>query len=276
MSGQAAPFVSPPDPELERVFSALRGTEKHIPGAIHEAKLLVLAPDKTGRLDITADDVDPEEKSFVGKRIEVNYVAAAGLERAKPLGRPLDIVVDGIDVDIKTSLQRNVMIAPKNIGQILLVIHHDPRKDTWEMGVVRATPALLNGSRTRDKKASLSGAGKQAIWWVASEQPMPAEFHNPLTALPPAVLQAILAERSGQAKLNALFASCLDTPIPRWVVVALGKQLDPAKRVRDSRLKLEPQGIRILSTRYDRPELELLGLNPPEGPGFYFATRRTS
>jgi hypothetical protein len=100
------------------------------------------------------------------------------------------------------------------------------------------------------------------------------ELRNLCTALPPATAQAILGERSGQAKLNALFSLCLDTPIPRSLVVALGQQLDPVKRVRDARLRLEPQGIRILSTRYDREELERVGLRPPASAAFFFSTRR--
>jgi hypothetical protein len=103
---------------------------------------------------------------------------------------------------------------------------------------------------------------------------MPDELRNPLAQLPPAVARSILAQRSGQAKLDALFATCLDTPIPRWLVVALGQQLDPAKRVRDSRLKLEASGIRILSTRCDRDELARLQLNPPRSSAFFYSPRR--
>jgi hypothetical protein len=262
------------DPDTQAVIDAVTKKVAHVPKAIHDAKLLVLAPEQTGRLDIQADDVDPEEKSYVGKRTEVNLLASAGFPRGKSIGRPLDTVIAGHDVDVKTSITGTVMIAPKNVGQIILMVLHDPKADTWSVGVVRATEDLLNPSRSRDRKGTLSRAGRDALHWIEQDVPMPDEFRNPLLALPRHVVDGILGERSGQAKINALFSVCLDMPIPRWLIVALGRQLDPAKRVRDSRLKLEPQGIRILSSRYDRDELERLGLTPPSGDGFFFSTRR--
>jgi hypothetical protein len=264
----------PRDAETEAVIEVVSSVSGHAPLAIHEAKYLVLAPEQTGRLDITAADVDPEEKSYVGKRTEINFLSASGLPRGRELERPLDTVIAGEDVDVKTSITGTVMIAPKNIGQIILMILHNPKRDTWAMGIVRVLPEYLNASKSRDSKRTLNKLGRQAIYWIAEDEPMPEELRNPLNALPAASAQAILNERSGQAKLNALFSVCLDTPIPRWLVVALGQQIDPAKRVRDSRLRLEPQGVRILSTRYDRAELEALGLNPPESNAFFFSTRR--
>ncbi len=262
------------DPATERVLAAVKLKAHLAPNAIHEAKILVLAPEQTGRLDITAENVDPEEKSYVGKRTEINFLSKADFPRGKDEGRPLDTIIAGEDVDVKTSLTGTVMIAPKNIGEIILIILHNPKKDTWSIGVVRVTEELLNPSRSRDAKGTLSKAGRAAIQWIEHERPMPDELRNPLTALPAATVHGILGERSGQAKLNALFSVCLDTPIPRWLVVALGQQLDPAKRVRDARLRLEPQGIRILSTRYDREELERVGLRPPASAAFFFSTRR--
>jgi hypothetical protein len=262
------------DPPTAKVLAAVEPKADLAPDAIHDAKLLVLAPEQTGRMDITADDVDPEEKSYVGKRTEINFLSKAGFLRGKAEGRPLDAVIAGEDVDVKTSITGTVMIAPKNIGEIILIILHNPKRDTWSIGLVRVTEDLLNPSRSRDAKGTLSKAGRAAIHWIRHEAPMPAKLRNPLSALPAATVQGILGERSGQAKLNALFTVCLDTPIPRWLVVALGQQLDPAKRVRDARLRLEPQGIRILSTRYDRDELEHIGLDPPASPAFFFSTRR--
>src|SRR4051794_16332100 len=113
-------LISPPDPLLDEptraVLAAVESHAPHPPQAIHDAKLLVLAPEQTGRLDILADDVDPEEKSYVGKRTEVNFLTAAKFPRGKALGRPLDTVIAGEDVDIKTSITGTVMIAPKNVG----------------------------------------------------------------------------------------------------------------------------------------------------------------
>jgi hypothetical protein len=271
---QASP-ASTPDDATRSVLSAIERQVHHVPQAIHDAKLLVLAPEQTGRLDILGNDVDPEEKSYVGKRTEVNFLSAAGLPRGKAHGRPLDTVIAGEDVDIKTSITGTVMIAPKNVGQIIMMILHNPKRDTWSVGVVRVTRSLLNPSRSRDSKGTLSKAGRDAVHWIKRDEPMPAELRNPLLHLSSATVDAILHERSGQAKLNALFALCLDTPIPRWLVVALGRQIDPAKRVRDARLKLEPTGIRILSTRYDIRELTRLGLTPPSDAAFFFSTRLT-
>ncbi len=267
-------FTTDLDPATASVLAAVKPVAHRAPEAIHEAKILVLAPEQTGRLDITAEDVDPEEKSYVGKRTEINFLAAAGFPRGRSEGRPLDTVIAGEDVDVKTSLTGTVMIAPKNIGEIILMILHNPKKDTWSIGVVRVTEDLLNPSRSRDAKGTLSKAGRAAIHWIEHERPMPDELRNPLLTLPEATVQGILGERSGQARLTALFSVCLDMPIPRWLLVALGRQLDPAKRVRDARLRLEPQGIRILSTRYDREELERVGLHPPTSSTFFFSTRR--
>jgi hypothetical protein len=282
--GEITVTQSPPDdlaPDIRRVFDAVALKAHLLPEAISEAKIQVLAPELTGRLDITADDVDPQEKSYAGKRAEVFFLAAAGFPRAKAEGRPLDTVIAGEDVEVKTSMTGTVMIAQKDIGQIVLIILHNPKKDTWSIGVVRATKDLLNPGRgpvetesSLGAKGTLSKAGRAAIRWIVHEELMPPDLRNPLTALPAATARAILSERSGQAKLDALFSVCLDTPIPRWIVAVLGQQADPSKRVRDVRIHLKPQGIRVLSTRYDRAELVRLGLNPPESAGFFFSTRR--
>jgi hypothetical protein len=264
------------DPAVEEVAQAIGPVLPHVPTAIHAAKYLVLAPEQTGRLDILGTDVDPEEKSYVGKRIEINFLTAAGLPRGSVQRGRLDTVVAGHEVDVKTSITGKVMLAPKNIGEIILIILHDPRRDSWSVGVVRVMPGYLNASKSRDSKQTLNSVGRDAILWLERHAEMPEELRNPLQDLPVEAVHSILSQRSGQAKLNALFAVCLDTPIPRWLVVALGQQVDAAKRVRDARLKLEPRGIRILSTRYDRAELEHLGLNPPESPAFFFGTRRTA
>src|SRR3954466_16072119 len=118
--------INPIDAETQEVIDNLTPLANHVPLAIHAAKYLVLAPEQTGRLDITADDVDPEEKSYVGKRTEINFLTAAHLPRGRPVDRPLDTVIAGHDVDVKTSITGKVMIAPKNVGQIILIILHWP------------------------------------------------------------------------------------------------------------------------------------------------------
>src|SRR4051794_10484454 len=90
----------------------------------------------------------------------------------------------GKNVDITTGIAGTVMVSPKTVGQIITTILHNPKRDTWSVGVVRVTGGLLNPSRSRDSKGTLGTASRDVVHWIKRDEPMPAELRNPLLHLP--------------------------------------------------------------------------------------------
>jgi len=114
------------------------------------------------------------------------------------------------------------------------------------MGLVRASANHLNLGANRDAKATLNGAGRNAITWIQQNSPLPA---NVLLKLDAATVDRIFAQPSGQKRINELFRSALGIVIGRAAVATVAQQDDYMKRVRangGARTILQPEGILIL------------------------------
>ncbi|PYK64130.1 MAG: restriction endonuclease [Verrucomicrobia bacterium] len=128
----------------------------------------------------------------------------------------------------------------------LLVSAEDTPTPIWSMGLVRASANHLNLGANRDAKATLNGAGRNAITWIQQNSPLPA---NVLLKLDAATVDRIFAQPSGQKRINELFRSALGIVIGRAAVATVAQQDDYMKRVRangGARTILQPEGILIL------------------------------
>jgi hypothetical protein len=160
-----------PDARLERVHSNLVARESFIAivrRSIREAIDDLVDGRRTRRFEYL--ELSSGEKSFCGVRVESALVR--NLELAP--GAHLDVLVDGIDVDVKVSSREGWMIGPGQVGGILLLISFAEPKKLYSVGLIRAHPEFLNPSKNRDGKRSLAAAAKKHIRWIARAAELPA------------------------------------------------------------------------------------------------------
>ena len=131
--------------------------------------------------------------------------------------------------------------------------------------MIRATPDVLSIGANKDKKRTISARGRNYIRWVVVGGYVEPSF---LSTLGPTMVEEILAEESGQARIRRLFTMLAPgTPVPRQAVATLAQQDDPMRRTRADQSDRLP-GLKILSSHYkvNREALLLLGYGePPKG-----------
>lgn len=190
------------------------------------------------------DQLHKTEKTHCGTLVEINLQRTFKFED----GAELDYRIAGADVDCKYSQTiGGWMIPPEAHGQLcLLVWAADNNSPAWSMGIVRATVEHLNTGGNRDKKATLNEAGRRAITWLFDNAPL---LPNALLQLDSQTVDRIMAQKSGQRRINELFRSALGMRIGRAVVATVAQQDDYMKRVRangGARTALQPEGFTIL------------------------------
>lgn len=263
------------DPAVGAVLAAIRAVD--LDGS-RTARVLRSTIDqlydgqRTGRY--RWDQLLKTEKAHCGTLVEINVQRE--FEFAD--GERMDFRIAGHEVDCKYSQSDGGWMVPlEAIDEILLVLTASDANSTWSMGVVRASPDRLRGGGNRDSKVGLTAEGRTHIRWLRrNEQLKP----NTLLHLPPSLVDEILQQRSGLARLVMLFRRCLDTVLSRNVIVTVGHGLDdPLRRVRSgssgARGQLESEGILILGGQEaeDLATAERLGL-PRIEKGEFIATRR--
>lgn len=209
---------------------------------------------RTGRYRY--DQLESQEKSYIGTRIEI--VLRDELELAH--GEKLDTKIAGYEVDIKWSARGSWMIPTEAVDELCLCLKGDERKQTFSVGLVRCTEAWLNPGKNKDRKGTLSLAGRDNIAWLVRDAHLPVSF---VAELPEAIREAILAQSPGQARLRELFMRVPGRPVPREVIPTLAVQLDPMRRIRqDAADRLG--GMKVLSGHYkiSREAAEALGYGP--------------
>jgi hypothetical protein len=195
---------------------------------------------RTGRYRY--DQLESQEKSYIGTRIEI--VIRAELELAH--GKKLDTEIAGHEVDIKWSAKGGWMIPTEAVDELCLVLKGDERKQTFSVGLVRCRSESLNPGRNKDQKGTLSSLGRDNIAWLVRDAYLPVSF---LAELPKATRDAILAQPPGQARVRELFKRVPGRPVPREVIPTLAVQVDPMRRIRqDSTDRLG--GMKVLSGHY--------------------------
>ncbi len=204
--------------------------------------------------------VSAVEKSYLGAKMEILVRDEFDFGH----GTFLDYMIDGHEVDAKFSATGDWMIAPKNAGEILLVMEASEETSLFSVGVVRAREEFLRAKTTRDKKRSLSAAGKKAISWLIKDARYPRNQIMSLHLRDPQAIQSIFASSgSGQKRVNELFEQLLEVHVNRITVQTVAAQEDSLKRVRDARIALRDSGILILGYHKRHRSIALtLGIEP--------------
>ncbi|GAA3390632.1 NaeI family type II restriction endonuclease [Streptomyces roseoviridis] len=175
---------------------------------------------------------------------------------------PLDFRIAGVDVDLKVTSGSTWTIPREAQGRVCMLVHLDHRRGLWSLGVVRAAEELLLSGANKDGKRNLSRAGREAIEWVHKDSRLPV---NVLNRLPAADLQTVLAQTTGQGRVNELFRVAQRQSVTLPALATVARQRDAAKRAREARRILATEGILVLNHSNSDPEIaSALGLPVPE------------
>ena len=208
---------------------------------------------RTGRR--VYEDLEKTEKTYIGTRVEIELRAYLGFPKGK-----LDLLIDGLDVDVKHTMGDTWMIPTEAINKPCIVVAADEGSALCYLGLIIARPEYLTASANKDSKKSVSAAGCQHIKWLVNASPYPANFWRNIDE---ANVDAIFGGKSGNKRLVTLFKLLQEQPIPRDVVDGVAQQKDYMKRLRangGARDELKKQGISLFSGAYDAATIKALGL----------------
>ncbi len=225
--------------DLEAVFA--RAVRKAIDEVIDGAR--------TGRYRY--EELETQEKAYIGTRIEIVVRTELGLEREGKL----DTVIAGRPVDFKWSARGNWMIPREAVGELCLLLSGEESGGTFSVGLLRCEEERLNRVPNQDAKRTISKAGKREIRWFVRQGALPVNF---LAGLDESTRAAILAQPAGQARVREFFRRVTGRPVPREVIPTLAVQADPMRRIRKDKSD-RLAGMKILSGHY-RASREAAGL----------------
>jgi len=261
---------SPPaDLKLREVAAAIESVTDHrrrFGEVFRQAFDEVLDGQRTGRFDVRG--LSKVEKTYIGTKVEIICQSAFSW----PRGERMDFRIAGHEVDCKYSKTTGGwMIPTEAVGEQCLLLWADDIRSLYSVGLIRPYSELL-GSPNKDGKRQLNPEGRTRVYWLLHQAALPG---NLLLHLDPDVRRRILANRrSGQARIDELFRSVTGRTVRREVVLAVGRQDDAPKRVRDARIHLAPEGIVILGhLAEDRATARQLGLPEPV-KGEWISTHR--
>jgi hypothetical protein len=231
------------DAEVLRVFEhlvTLDPTQERIGATIRQTLDQLYDGQHTGRF--RWEDLYKTEKTHCGTLVEINLQREFDFSD----GLKLDYLIVGIEVDCKYSQAFGGWMIPNEAtNEICLVVTASDKSSTFSAGVVRAREEWLNVGRNRDAKATLNLLGREQIFWLARDAPLPP---NVLLGLEPLDLEVIFSFKSGQKRVNELFRRAQLLAVGRGVVATVAQQEDYMKRVRGNggaRTALKPEGIVI-------------------------------
>ena len=251
------------DPALWAVHDRLREldpTGARTAYVIREAFDQVYDGRRTGRWDFS--QLMKTEKTHIGTLMEMWLQREFLFED----GQELDYLIAGAEVDAKWSRNLYEWEIPLEMytdtNQLALLMWANEYTLKWAMGLLRIKGDLLKDpGKQRDRKRQLNNLGKDSILWVHEYKEM---IENTLVQLPEHIAMQVAEERSGQAAVDLLFTSAQRVLINRATIDAAGQQVDPQKRVRDSRSRLRSQGVVVFGHYSPHPTMAAtLGLPRP-------------
>lgn len=244
---------------VKAILSYAGGFDKFaadVPALLRQAFDEVIDAPRTSRF--TLGETEKTEKTYVGTKVEIlvrNYLGV-------PKGDVLDMLIDGIEIDIKNTTGRDWMLPKEVIGRPALLVRSSEKTALCDVGVVVCRPEYLRLSTNQDGKGQLLAAQHVNIWWILRQHPYPPNFWEVLSV--PDRME-IMSARGGTSRIAALFEKVQGRPISRQQVSALAQQHDYMKRIRrngGARDILAPKGIALLWGQRDRRLIEQLGLGP--------------
>ncbi len=155
--------------EIANRAGGLLSLQTRFPALVRDAVDFVLDPVRTARTRVT--ELDNVEKTFIGLKLE--HFVRDMLDVPKGLR---DLVIGGIDVDIKNTIQNNWSIPQetyRNSEPCLLMAIND-HNFTCSLGLIVAKLEYLHGGLgNRDTKRGVSTFGFQHILWLVADSPFP-------------------------------------------------------------------------------------------------------
>lgn len=232
------------DYELRRVYEYIRNldqTGQRFARVLRDTIDQLLNGEVTGRYDWKT--LYKTEKTHAGTLVEINLQREFRFSD----GDEMDYKIAGVDVDCKYSQRFGMwMIPPEAEGHLCLVVWADDSDTRWSAGLVRIRPEWLNIGDNRDKKLTIKAVHRDKVAWLWRDAELP---ENVLLHLDPQTRDAILSQKSGQARVNELFRLVQQRRIGRGVVRTAAQQSDYMARVRGgkgrARAKLRERGILI-------------------------------
>jgi len=227
--------------------------QSEFPQTIRDAIDFVIDPIRTGRTQL--QHLDNVEKTFVGLKIE--HFIRDLLNAPKGLR---DLVIDGVDVDIKNTLGNSWMIPPetyKNQDPCLVVNSEEDINKCW-MGLLLARPEYLNAPN-RDGKRGVKAGAVQNVMWIVENTDYPKSIWLPFDL---AEFREMRQIPNGTPRAAEFFRRNLEKPIHRSILQALlYDQKDYMKRIRGNqgaRDVLRQEGIAVFSGTYGNQVLDRL------------------
>ncbi|MFO0504414.1 MAG: NaeI family type II restriction endonuclease [Acidobacteriota bacterium] len=196
--------------------------------------------------------------TYIGTKVEIRLRHLLGA----PKGKRLDLLIDGVEVDVKNTIHKQWSIPPEAIDHPCILIRINEKTALCSLGILVVREHLLNQSKNRDDKKGISRAGLSQVKWILHDEPYPKNFWEEQD---PVIQAAIKSPRGGTERLATLFRLVQRTPIPRSVVESVAQQKDPLKRLRrngGARDILSKEGITLLWGRNHRDVIRRLGLPP--------------
>ena len=236
------------------VLESAKGFESFavkFPRLLRQAIDEVIDSARSGRF--TLDELEKTEKTYLGTKIEILLRNYLGFE----LGKKMDLLIDGIEVDVKNTIKQSWTIPREAFGHPCILISEIESTAKCSFGIIVIREELMNKGKNRDGKTTITAASiRDDVHWLLRDHPYPENFWQTLS---PETSRKIFAPKGGAERIAALFRLNQERPISRGLVQALAQQKDYMKRVRGNggaRDILAPEGIALLSGAYDK---ELIG-----------------
>lgn len=270
---QGRPPTRDEDPKIWAVHDAIRALDPdgvRTGYAIREALDQIYDGQRTGRWDYT--QLLKTEKTHVGTLVEIELQREFRFDD----GLDLDYRIAGVDVDCKWSLNLYAWEIPQEMysrgDKIALVVWANEYTARWAAGLIRISESVLKPpGGQRDGKRRLNDYGRDRILWIFPGADL---VKNTLLHIDdPTKLNLIAYARTGQTAVTNLFRELTGQLVNRATVLTAAQQVDSAKRVRDARTKLKPEGIVIFGHYAPHPRMTADLQLPPPTLGRFVSTR---
>jgi hypothetical protein len=245
------------DPDLELVASRIEELAGPDPvstfgSSIRQSIDEVLDGPRTGRWGF--GQLEKTEKTYVGTKLEIVLRTALELEP----GPTLDLEIFEIPVDVKWAMNSSWQIPMEAIGEICLCVGGRRDLSRFQVGVVRCDEAHLNRGSNRDKKRTLSKAGRATMRMLVEDAEIPSNF---VADMKSDLRERVMSEPTIQTRVTRLFQELPYEPIPRGAIATIARTTgDPMRRLRaDSGVDDPLGGMRVLSARYGNQIVVALG-----------------
>lgn len=213
------------------------------------------------------DELEKTEKTYIGTKVEILFRNTFKLKK----GDKLDLSIKGKEVDVKNTIGANWTIPIEAINEICVLLQTNDNTSLFNFGLIICRDRVLNLGANRDRKRTISKAGREEILWLIKDGDLPKNF---FLHMDESLRNKILQPGGGATKkLANLFSNFQNEIIHRNLVECIAQQKDAMKRVRENggaRDIVALEGLQILwgGDKKHRAKLESLGFRGLTGEHF--------